>query len=99
MDKLKGKQKELDANNDGKISGEDFELLRERKNKGGLLNIANKIIEDTSEDVGYPIYQNYTSDRKIKIDSNEIDRMNNYLYQIILVVLLKYEHQMGQELN
>ena len=82
MDKLKGKQKELDANNDGKISGEDFELLRERKNKGGLLNIANKIIEDTSEDVGYPIYQNYTSDRKIKIDSNEIDRMNNYLYQI-----------------
>ncbi len=82
MDKLKGKQKELDANNDGQISGEDFKLLREQKQEGGLLNIANKIIEDTSEDVGYPIYQNYTSDRKIKIDSNEIDRMNNYLYQI-----------------
>ena len=28
---LKGKQKELDANKDGKISGEDFELLRSKK--------------------------------------------------------------------
>ena len=80
--KLVGNQKKLDVNNDGQISGEDFKLLREQKQEGGLLNIANKIIEDTSEDVGYPIYQNYTSDRKIKIDSNEIDRMNNYLYQI-----------------
>jgi len=50
--------------------------------EGGLLNIANKIIEDTSEDVGYSIYQNYTPDKKTKIDSNEIDRMNNYLYEI-----------------
>tara|TARA_R100000278_G_scaffold86271_2_gene65892 strand:- start:417 stop:536 length:120 start_codon:yes stop_codon:yes gene_type:complete len=27
--KLKGKQKKLDRNNDGKISGKDFEMLRE----------------------------------------------------------------------
>jgi|TARA_B100000287_G_scaffold268634_1_gene252696 hypothetical protein len=27
--KLKGRQKELDRNNDGKISGKDFEMLRE----------------------------------------------------------------------
>jgi len=27
--KLKGKQKKLDRNKDGKISGEDFEMLRE----------------------------------------------------------------------
>ena len=37
MDKLKGKQKKLDANKDGKISGEDFKLLRKQKQVGGLL--------------------------------------------------------------
>jgi hypothetical protein len=29
---LKGKQKNLDANKDGKISGDDFDMLRKRKN-------------------------------------------------------------------
>ncbi len=38
MDKLVGKQKELDANNDGQISGEDFKLLREQKQKGGSMD-------------------------------------------------------------
>ena len=38
MDKLKGKQKELDANNDGQISAEDFKLLREQKQKGGSMD-------------------------------------------------------------
>ena len=38
MDKLKGKQKELDANNDGKISAEDFKLLREQKQVGGSID-------------------------------------------------------------
>jgi hypothetical protein len=38
MDKLKGKQKELDANNDGQISGEDFKLLREQKQVGGSID-------------------------------------------------------------
>ena len=38
MDKLKGKQKELDANNDGQISGEDFKLLREQKQEGGSID-------------------------------------------------------------
>ena len=28
---LKGKQKNLDANKDGKISGDDFDMLRKRK--------------------------------------------------------------------
>ena len=28
---LLGKQKELDANNDGDITGEDFKMLREKK--------------------------------------------------------------------
>ena len=32
MDKLVGKQKELDANNDGQISGQDFKLLRDAQN-------------------------------------------------------------------
>ena len=31
MSKLKGKQKNLDANKDGKISGEDFAMLRAKK--------------------------------------------------------------------
>ena len=38
MDKLKGKQKELDANNDNKISAEDFELLRAQKQVGGSID-------------------------------------------------------------
>ena len=36
--KLVGDQKELDANNDGKISGEDFKLLREQKQEGGSMD-------------------------------------------------------------
>ncbi len=43
MDKLKGKQKELDANNDGQISGEDFKLLREKKGLGGLSKLVSKL--------------------------------------------------------
>ena len=35
--KLIGGQKKLDANQDGKISGEDFKLLRENKQEGGLM--------------------------------------------------------------
>ena len=31
--KLKGGQKKLDANKDGKISGEDFAMLRNKKKK------------------------------------------------------------------
>ena len=38
MDELKGKQKQLDANNDGQISGKDFELLREQKQEGGSMD-------------------------------------------------------------
>ena len=33
--KLKGGQAKLDANKDGKISGEDFKMLRDKKEKGG----------------------------------------------------------------
>ena len=36
---LKGNQKKLDKNKDGKISGEDFKILRGKKNKmrgGGI---------------------------------------------------------------
>ena len=36
--KLIGGQKKLDANKDGKISGEDFELLRKEKQEGGMMN-------------------------------------------------------------
>jgi hypothetical protein len=41
---LKGKQKKLDANKDGEISGDDFKMLRskkgmkpEKKSKGGSI--------------------------------------------------------------
>ena len=43
MDKLVGKQKELDANNDGQISGEDFKLLREQKQEGGSMSMDNQM--------------------------------------------------------
>ena len=35
---LKGKQKELDANNDGQINEKDFQLLREQKQVGGSID-------------------------------------------------------------
>ena len=38
MNKLVGKQKELDANNDGQISGQDFKLLRTQKQEGGSID-------------------------------------------------------------
>ena len=43
MDKLVGKQKELDANNDGQISGQDFKLLREQKQEGGPMSMDNQM--------------------------------------------------------
>ena len=43
MDKLVGKQKELDANNDGQISGEDFKLLREQKQVGGPMSMDDQM--------------------------------------------------------
>ena len=43
MDKLVGKQKELDANNDGQISGEDFKLLREQKQVGGSMSMDDQM--------------------------------------------------------
>jgi hypothetical protein len=52
---LKGKQKKLDANKDGKISGEDFSLLRERKALGGFLSkFARKASEQAKEGVVLP---------------------------------------------
>ena len=38
MDKLVGKQKKLDVNNDGQISGQDFKLLRTQKQEGGSID-------------------------------------------------------------
>ena len=45
MDKLVGKQKEIDANNDGQISGEDFKLLNERNQKqvGGPMSMDDQM--------------------------------------------------------
>ena len=36
---LKGKQKKLDKNKDGKISGEDFAMIRENAKDGGCMQI------------------------------------------------------------
>ena len=48
---LKGKQKKLDANKDGKISGEDFALLRERKSLGGLASkLARRLLQTFRND-------------------------------------------------
>ena len=40
---LVGKQKEIDANNDGQISGEDFKLLREQTQEGGSMSIDDQM--------------------------------------------------------
>jgi hypothetical protein len=44
---LKGKQKKIDANKDGKISGEDFKMLGDNDFKGA--NMAMGDTEDFSE--------------------------------------------------
>jgi len=56
---LKGKQKNLDANKDGKISGEDFAMLKNKKNvmneesvemkKGGMTKGQKKVGKVMSE--------------------------------------------------
>ena len=43
---LLGKQKELDANNDGKISGEDFKMLREKKIFGSLVRGGTRLAKE-----------------------------------------------------
>ena len=45
MDKLIGKQKELDANNDGEISGQDFKLLRAKKATGGQFDLHEDFVD------------------------------------------------------
>ena len=57
MANLKGKQKKLDANKDGKISGEDFKLLQdlEKRNPkflGGLLKSVKKQVAQRSSGTG-----------------------------------------------
>lgn len=57
MANLKGKQKKLDANKDGKISGEDFKLLQdvEKRNPkflGGLMKSIKKQIAQRSSGTG-----------------------------------------------
>ena len=57
MAKLKGKQKKLDANKDGKISGEDFKLLQdvEKRNPkflGGLVKAVKKQMAQRSSGTG-----------------------------------------------
>ena len=57
MANLKGKQKKLDANKDGKISGEDFKLLQdlEKRNPkflGGLLKSVKKQMAQRSSGTG-----------------------------------------------
>jgi hypothetical protein len=43
---LKGKQKKLDANKDGEISGDDFKMLRSKKgmNEGGGILIRKIVL-------------------------------------------------------
>ena len=56
---LLGKQKELDANNDGDITGEDFKMLREKKIFGGLLRLSSAgakkagklLLDDATKDI------------------------------------------------
>ena len=43
MDKLVGKQKEIDLNNNNQIDKEDFELLREQKQEGGPMSMDDQM--------------------------------------------------------
>jgi len=65
---LKGKQKKLDANKDGKISGEDFALLRERKSLGGLASkLARRLL------------QTFGNDEKVKKLTEAIAEQKEYM--------------------
>jgi putative alpha-1,2-mannosidase len=49
---LKGKQKKLDANKDGKISGDDFKMLQSKKGmKSGGDAVVN-VVKDVAEGAG-----------------------------------------------
>ena len=43
MEVLKGKQKKLDKNKDGKISGADFKMMKKKRYGGGLKSDIKKI--------------------------------------------------------
>ena len=60
---LLGNQKKIDANDDGDITAEDFAILRDRKQEGGLSNKdmknvfsarASEIFKDAGEELNFP---------------------------------------------
>jgi hypothetical protein len=75
--KLVGNQKEIDANNDGEISAEDFELLREQKQEGGMMD---EMPEATSEQMSSLMEKEEQEDNEMQSDE---EMENDYLDYII----------------
>jgi Ca2+-binding EF-hand superfamily protein len=44
---LKGKQKKLDKNKDGKISGEDFKMMKAKSGKDVDIDLIEKIVNES----------------------------------------------------
>jgi len=79
MANLKGKQKKLDANKDGKISGEDFKLLQdvEKRNPkflGGLMKAVKKQMAQRSSGTGSEDAQMFLSPLPSYPNQVNIDR-------------------------
>ena len=79
MANLKGKQKKLDANKDGKISGEDFKLLQdvEKRNPkflGGLMKAVKKQMAQRSSGTGSEDAQMFLSPLPSYPNQVDVDR-------------------------
>ena len=68
---LLGNQKKLDANEDGKISAEDFKMLREKKEEGGSLMVPPEM-EDMADDMPVDTYPNIPPEEMAEAQASQL---------------------------
>jgi hypothetical protein len=77
---LKGKQKKLDANKDGKISGDDFKMMQSKKGmkSGGdaVVNVVKDLVEGVGSSAGASLGKAIKSILK-KSESKDKGRMSD----------------------
>ena len=64
--KLVGNQNEIDANNDGKITGKDFEILRRKKVKKSIEEEILEEVEDEGGALGMKNLKDIADKKKLK---------------------------------
>ena len=64
--KLVGNQKRIDANNDGQITGKDFEILRRKKGKKSIEEEIREEVEDEGGALGMKNLKDIADKKKLK---------------------------------